>query len=646
MGVLVEQRADPYVLLAEDGWYYFTASYPVCGKKDSENKIGYDRIVLRRAKTLEGLAQAQEVTIWHQSTSKKLHRFIWAPELHCINGSYYVLFTGSVEEDNVWGIRPHMLKCVGDDLMNPDCWNTEDESNLYRVREMGEGEGFFTHFSLDMTYFSNGDKHYVAWAEYYEKDSDIYLASVDPEKPWQLTSKVMLLTKPEYDWEVQGNVRVNEGPFVLKNQGKIYMAFSASAVDYTYCIGMLEADEDADLLCKESWKKYPYPFLTSDDFDDQCGPGHNSFVKDENGDTILVYHARPFSCSNAMDAEGNYGRCEYVEPGEMALSDPCRHARMKKIRFTKEGLPILRDDTGYLFVTFTDGRESLDGEQIYMAFSRDGLHFQDLNGGEPILISELGEKGVRDPFIVRSVDGKHFWILATDLCIERTNDWHKAQYGGSRDLIIWESDDLLHWSEPRSVEIGVPQAGCVWAPEVIYDKKREQYLVFFASMVKLEKDKEPKQRIYYSYTSDFREFTKAQVYIEQENHVIDTTIIEENGVYYRFSKDETHKCIKMDYGEDLMGEFTEVKSEILDHLMGVEGPEAYYLKEQGKWCLIVDRFAEQKGYLPLVSDDLKSGEFQILSDAEFDLGGIKKRHGSVIPITRAEYELLYKNLKK
>ena len=74
---------------------------------------------------------------------------------------------------------------------------------------------------------------------------------------------------------------------------------------------------------------------------DQCGPGHNSFTKDENGNDELVYHARSFACSNAQDAEGHYGECEYVEPGKNPLSDPCRHARAKAILFDEKGIPVL-----------------------------------------------------------------------------------------------------------------------------------------------------------------------------------------------------------------------------------------------------------------------------------------------------------------
>lgn len=292
---------------------------------------------------------------------------------------------------------------------------------------------------------------------------------------------------------------------------------------------------------------------------------------------------------------------------------------------------------GYLFVTFTDGRD--DGEQIYFAISKDGLHFKDLNGGNPILISDIGEKGARDPFIIRDVrtEHPHFYLIATDLRIANQKGWDVAQYAGSRCLLIWESDDLINWSKVRSVEIGVKEAGCVWAPEAIYDKKRDAYLVFFASMVRLAGDENAKQRIYATYTKDFKEFTEPKIYIERKNHVIDTTIISDGGYYYRFSKDETDKVVTIDRGDDLMGEFVNIPSETLRSLSGVEGPECYFLEDRKKWCLIVDRFAAQKGYLPILCENLDSGNLVIMEEKDYDLGRIKKRHGGVIPITEEEY---------
>ncbi len=141
---------------------------------------------------------------------------------------------------------------------------------------------------------------------------------------------------------------------------------------------------------------------------------------------------------------------------------------------------VLAADGGYLFVTFK-GEQSPLTEQIYFALSQDGRQWKGLNGGEPVLISTLGEKGVRDPYLLRSHDGNKFYILATDLSINLHRDWGRAQVAGSQSIVIWESSDLVHWFPPRLVRVAAPDAGCTWAPEAVYDENTGDYLVFWAS---------------------------------------------------------------------------------------------------------------------------------------------------------------------
>lgn len=292
----------------------------------------------------------------------------------------------------------------------------------------------------------------------------------------------------------------------------------------------------------------------------------------------------------------------------------------------------------YLLVHFTG--ESEEGEQIYFSVSGDGLHFQDLNGGKPVLRSRIGEKGVRDPFILRTREGDRFFIIATDLRIAEGKGWEAAQHSGSRDIIVWESGDLIHWQEERACKVGIEGAGCVWAPEAVYDPQKDAYMVFWASMVKEEGEERGKHRIYCSYTRDFRTFSPPQKYIERRESVIDTTIVYEAGMFYRFSKDETTSTIHLDAGPQLQGAFREIPSETLDHLKGVEGPAAYPLPDGRGWCLIADRFAKGLGYLPLVCGSLREGAFTALPEDEFSMGEGLKRHGSVLTLTKSEYQRL------
>lgn len=299
------------------------------------------------------------------------------------------------------------------------------------------------------------------------------------------------------------------------------------------------------------------------------------------------------------------------------------------------------DYKGYLFCYFTGKEESLTDEQIYFAVSRDGLNWKDLNGGGPVLRSSIGEGGVRDPFILRMKKEEKYVILATDLQIAKGTDWEEAAGKGSTKIICWESENMTDWSEPYSFETGIQGAGCAWAPEAIYDEKNGNYLVFWAAMTGEKGLK--KHKIYCSTTRDFHHFSEPQIYIERDGDVIDTTMVWSKGKYYRFSKNERSQKILMEKGEDLLkGPYAPVSSKLLESLEGVEGPAVFQFIGQDKWCLLVDNYRENNGYIPLVTEDLDSGVFVRLPEGEYDFGVNKKRHGSVMYLTEEELERLEK----
>lgn len=299
--------------------------------------------------------------------------------------------------------------------------------------------------------------------------------------------------------------------------------------------------------------------------------------------------------------------------------------------------------SGYLFVYFAG--EQTDQEQIYFSVSQDGLHWQDLNDGQPVLVSTVGEQGARDPFIVKDDRCGKYYLLATDLKISYGEDWQRAKTRGSRDLLVWESSDLLHWSEVRACPVGLPEAGCVWAPEAIYDQEKEAFLVFWASNVQEAGDQQRKMRIYASYTKDFVDFSPTFKYIERPNDIIDTTIVYVQNHYYRFSKNETTKTIELEKGATLAADaFTTLEVPLLKDFYGLEGPECYQLPS-GQWCLIADQFATNQGYLPMLIADWDKGQLQVFPTTAYDLGQGKKRHGGVIAITNDEYHALIANFK-
>ena len=301
------QRADPYVTKADDGFYYFTASVPE-----------YDRIILRRSKTLAGLSDAEEQTIWTKHDSGIMGEHIWAPEIHYVMGRWYIYFAAGSAEDK-WKIRPYVLECQGDDPYT-DTWK-----EMGKMKRCGDDEFSFKAFSLDATVFEHHGTWYYIWAEKVgvgKQISNLYIAKM--KSPYELDTIQVLLTTPDYDWERVG-FWVNEGPAVLKRNGKIFLTYSASETGVAYCIGMLTADEDADLLDPKSWVKERNPVLRSDDSMGVYGPGHNSFTVDDDGNDIMVYHAR-----TETEIEGD------------PLYNPNRHTMLMRITYDEKGYPVFR----------------------------------------------------------------------------------------------------------------------------------------------------------------------------------------------------------------------------------------------------------------------------------------------------------------
>lgn len=296
---IVLQRADPWVLRHEDGLYYFTASVPE-----------YDRIELRRSPTIQGLGQAEPRVIWRKHETGVMGHHIWAPELHHIDGVWYIYFAAGRAEA-IWDIRMWALS------------NEAKDPFAGKWVERGQIRTDWESFSLDATTFEHRGRRYMIWAQSDPKvgpGTSLYMAAM--RDPLTLELPQVCISKPELPWEIVGH-RVNEGPAVLKRDGRIFVTYSASATDHNYCMGLLTADADADLLDPRSWAKSPEPVFATNEAASQYGPGHNSFTVAEDGQTtVLVYHARPY-------------RDVHPDP----LRDPNRHTRAQAVHWRADGTP-------------------------------------------------------------------------------------------------------------------------------------------------------------------------------------------------------------------------------------------------------------------------------------------------------------------
>ena len=298
---LIMNRADPWIYRHTDGKYYFTATSPE-----------YDRIELRVSDTLAGLDDATPRVIWNRHSDGKMSRLIWAPEIHYLSGNWYVYFAASHTDEihkqhNTYQHRMYVIET--------------DEPMQGQWKELGQVETDLDTFSLDATVFESKGKAYYVWAQ---KDPDIpghsniYIAEMTNAST--LILPAARLTKPEYPWECTV-IPVNEGPSVIKHEGRVFLTYSANATGPEYCMGLLTANEQDNLLDAASWHKSPNPVFMTSEENHKYGPGHNGFTYSEDGLTLLiVYHVRDY-----LSIEGN------------PLDNPDRNTCVQPVYFDEKG---------------------------------------------------------------------------------------------------------------------------------------------------------------------------------------------------------------------------------------------------------------------------------------------------------------------
>jgi GH43 family beta-xylosidase len=299
---LILKRADPDIYLHSDGYYYFTATVPA-----------YDQIELRRATTIQGLSTATASVIWKAHASGAMASHIWAPELHYIGNSWYIYFAAG-SSTNVWDIRVYLLS---NEAANPMSGTWTERGQILTNGPKSDG----SYFALDATTFEHNGTRYMVWAESDPSISANTVLLIAPmSNPWTLSARGVRISAPELTWEKQGYA-VNEGPAVLKRNGKIFISYSASATDANYCMGLLTAADTSNLLTASSWSKSQVPVFKS--ANGVYGPGHNQFTTSLDGSVdLLVYHGR-----------------DYEKIVGEALDDPNRATRVQPLKWKSDGSP-------------------------------------------------------------------------------------------------------------------------------------------------------------------------------------------------------------------------------------------------------------------------------------------------------------------
>lgn len=274
-------RADPCIIRWKEKYYFIATN-------DADRN---HTLYIREADTIPGLVDAEEVLLLDTKTYAHVGGLLWAPEFHIVGEDLYIFHAATPGEFHHEECHVMKLKRGGDPVERDD-WSMpsrvlkKDGSYLCEAGKT---------ISLDMTCFPWMGEYYVAWSQRQFKPVDtgawIYIAKVDAENPWRLVTDPVLLTKPDYGW-ANNHTFVDEGPFALITDNKLFLTFSSAAVNATYVVGLLTAEHGADLLDPNNWTKLNYPLLTSRSVEGEFGPGHNAYVADEDGNIWNVYHAR------------------------------------------------------------------------------------------------------------------------------------------------------------------------------------------------------------------------------------------------------------------------------------------------------------------------------------------------------------------
>jgi GH43 family beta-xylosidase len=518
---LVRQRADPHVVLHSDGYYYFTATVPE-----------YDRIELRRARSLDELGKAEVRVVWRKHASGPMSAHIWAPELHFIDGKWYIYFSAS-RADAVWELRLYTIESSAANPLDGE-WT-----------ERGQLKTGWDNFALDPTTFVHAGQRYLAWTQRApEKDrkaTNIYLARMDT--PTSITGSAVLLSTPQYGWE-KIKYQVNEAPAVLARNGKVFLTYSASATDANYSMGMLTASAGANLLDPASWRKSVEPVFSSSATNGQYGPGHNSFTTTPDGKTdVLIYHARTY-----RDIKGD------------SLRDPNRHTRAQTITWRADGSPDF-------------GAPVAD---------------RGLKADKPLFRDPVFD-GAADPVVVRNAERGTWWMLYTNRRATATGLPGVAWVHGTRIGIAESNDEGASWHYLGVADIELPpelggQDATHWAPDIVRADDGT-YHMFLTVVPGVFTDWQHPRHMVHLTSTDLRNWRNAQTLTLAADRVIDAALARLPDGRWRmwYNNERDRKSIHYADSTDLRTWSLQGRA-IADQ--GGEGPKVFQWK--GMWWMISD----------------------------------------------------------
>lgn len=262
---LLPSGPDPWITRDGDDYYYMHTLQ--------------NRLAIWKTRDIADLANAQQKTIWTPPKEGPNAQSIWAPELHRIDGKWYIYYSAAAsgfDDDAHRGI--FVLENASADPMSGE-WIDRGRVNTSRT-------------GIDGTTFSYAGSRYFVYSPYVGPDSVLAIARMS--NPWTLAGDEVIIARPDLPWERQGGRQIVEGPeFLLGPKGDLFLTYSASACwSDDYSLGMLSAPPGSDPMNAAAWTKAPKPVLAKSPENNVYASGHNGFFTSPDGrENWIIYHA-------------------------------------------------------------------------------------------------------------------------------------------------------------------------------------------------------------------------------------------------------------------------------------------------------------------------------------------------------------------
>ena len=266
--------ADPWMIKEGENYYY-------CFSANNSIQVSKSKKMTKKGETK---------TIWKAPETGWNKACVWAPEIHFIDGHWYVYYAAGESGPPFIHQRTGVLRSKNRDVFS----EYEDLGMLYTGDNPAvSGSNIW---AIDMTVFEHGTKLYAVWSGW-KKQADTdktpqHLYIQEMENPFTLKGKRVLLSSPEESWETGGPLNINEGPEVLKNDDHVFIIYSCrESWTPEYRQGMLKLkSKNADPLVRENWIKTGPVFEGNEKV---FGVGHCSFVKSPDGtENWIIYHSK------------------------------------------------------------------------------------------------------------------------------------------------------------------------------------------------------------------------------------------------------------------------------------------------------------------------------------------------------------------